>query len=234
VIVSMLLKALLRRISIRHFLCWLLVWFSPIHSIPAGYKAREYAPLPIESYPSRLTSQGITVAVDPMFTDAIASKAFDKKDIVTRGIMPLAIIIFNSNGFAVEVKATSIELIIRGNRIFQVSPEIAMRRILQQTAIPSQTVYVPSPIPLPRVAIYKSNTNAYDDFVNKYLGVKRIEPKSLAAGFIYLPVENSANLRENLKEAQIYIPDLRRADTKDSMMFLEIDLKPAVNAIPEK
>jgi len=221
------------RVPIRCFLSWFLVWISAVIPIPAGYKARPYVPLPIESYPSRLTSEGLTVAVEPMFTDALAAKAFDKKDIVTSGIMPLAIIISNKNGFAVEVRGSSIELIVKRDRILPVGPEEAVMRIFQHT-LPPQEVRIPSPVPFPRVAIYRSNADAFDDFSRKHLGIKRTEPNSVAAGFVYLPVKTVANLREDLAGAQIYIPDLYRVDTGQPMMFLEIDLEPAVNAGPKK
>ena len=147
-----------------------------------------------------------------------------------RGIMPLAIIIFNSNEFAVEVEAGPIELISKGNRIQGVSPDLAFRRIFQRTYRPPQEVRIPSPVPFPRTEIAISDETAYDDFLHKYLGYRRIEPKSTAAGFIYLPVENVSSLRQLLAEAQIYIPDLYRVDTGAAMMFLEIDLKPAIDA----
>ena len=219
--------------SIRCLLCWLLVWISPVSSLFAGYKARPYVPLPIESYPCRITSEGLTVAVEPMFTDALAAKAFDKKDIVARGIMPLTIVILNDNGFAVEVDGSSIELLVEGVRIRPVSPEQAIGRIFQHKLHP-QEVRIPSPVPIPRVEIYTSNADACGDFSRKHLGTRRIEPKSLAAGFIYLPVKTLANLREDLSGAQIYIPDLYRADTGRRMMFLEIDLGPALNAGTKK
>ncbi len=226
-------KDLLRRAFIRYFPGCLLAWLSTVAPIPAGYKVRQYAPLPIESYPSRLSSEGLTVAVEPMFTDALAGKAFDKKDIVARGIMPLAIIILNGNEFAVEVAASTIELLISGNRIRSLSPERAFQQIFGQTPIPRE-VRIPSPVPIPRITVYKSNAAALDDFNYKYLGIKRIEPQSLAAGFIYLPVKNSPNLRKDLAEARVYIPDLCRADNGAPMMFLEIDLRPAIEAIPPK
>ena len=121
-------------------------------------------------------------------------------------------------------------MLCKGERIPEVLPEIAFRRIFQQTYRPPQEVRIPSPVPFPRIQITKSNAAAFDDFLYKYLGIKRIEPKALAAGFIYLPVENGANLRQDLAEAQIYIPDLYRVDTGAPMMFFEIDLKPAIDA----
>jgi len=206
---------------------------SPIVPALAGYKARPYVPLPIESYPSRLTSEGLTVAVDPMFTDALAAKAFDKKDMVTNGIMPVAIIFTNTNGFTVEVEGSSIELIVKGEHIRPVSPEQAVLRLFQHK-MPSQEVHVPSPVPLPRVIVVRSNADAMDDFSQKHIELKRIAPNTVVVGFVYLPVKIPAKLREDLAEAQIYIPDLYRVDTGQPMMFLEIDLKPAVNAGPKK
>jgi hypothetical protein len=217
----------------RILFCGLLVWILPITHLFAGYKSKPYVPLSIESYPSRLTSEGLTVAVDPMFTDALAAKAFDKKDIVASGIMPLAIIISNSNSFAVEIDGASIELLVKGDRIRPVSPEQAVMRVFQHT-LPSQEVRVPSPIPFPRVTVYTSNADALDDFNKKHFGVKRIEPNSVVAAFIYVPVKVLASLPEALSEAQIYIPDLYRTDNNKRMMFLEIDLQPAGNTRPTK
>ncbi len=173
------------------------------------------------------------MAIDPMFTDALAAKAFDKKDIVASGIMPVAIIISNSNGFAVDMYGETIELLVKGEHIRPISPEQAIVRIFQRS-LPSQEVRIPSPVPFPRIAIYRSNADAFDDFNHKHLGIKRIEPNAVAAGFVYVPVNTFANLRETLMEAQIYIPDLRRAGTRQPMMFLEIDLKPAVISGPKK
>jgi len=222
-----------RRAVIRFAFCGFLAWISTVFSTFAGYKARPYVPLPIESYASRLTSEGLTVAVVPMFTDALAAKTFDKKDIVSSGIMPVAIVISNNNGFAVDVSGDSIELLVKGDHIRPVRPEQAIMRIFQHT-LPTQEVRVPSPVPFPRIAIYRSNADALDDFNYKHLGVKRTEPNSVTAGFVYMPVKGFANLSEALEDAQIYIPDLYRADTRQPMMFLEIDLKRAVITGPKK
>ena len=46
-----------------------------------------------------------------LFSDALAAQAFDKNDIVSRGIIPLAVAIFNGNDFPVAVEGTTVELI---------------------------------------------------------------------------------------------------------------------------
>ncbi len=47
-------------------------------------------------------SEAITIAIEPLFTDTLAAQVCDKKDTVTRGIMPLIIAIFNDNDFMAE------------------------------------------------------------------------------------------------------------------------------------
>jgi hypothetical protein len=44
------------RAPIRYLLCLLLLWISAVSQTSAGYKARPYVPLPMESYPAGLTS----------------------------------------------------------------------------------------------------------------------------------------------------------------------------------
>jgi hypothetical protein len=67
-----------------------LVVLAAAGSMVAAYKARPWPVRDIESYRAKLTSEGVTIAVEPLFTDELAGQAFDKSDMVTRGIMPLA------------------------------------------------------------------------------------------------------------------------------------------------
>ncbi len=199
----------------------------------AGYKARRYEARPIDSYPCRLTSEGLTVAADPMFSDQLAAKAFDKKDIVSSGVMPVAIIISNKNKFPVEINGFSIELLVKEDRNRPLTPEQAVMQIFRYRRT-EREVRIPSPIPFPRIEITKVNTDAFDDFTYKHVGIKRVEPDSVGAGFVYMPVKKFPNLRESLLDSRIYIPDLHRADVGEPMIFFEIDLKPALDSIPKK
>ena len=113
-----------------------------------------------------------------------------------------------------------------------VSPEEAVQRIFPSA--PPRQVRIPGPIPLPRITVSASNAAAVADFKDKYLGIKRIEANSSAAGFIYLPVERVASLRSDLAEARVYIPNLFRLDNGSPLIFFEINLKPAVDAATKK
>ncbi len=199
----------------------------------AGYKAPRYEPLPIDSYPCRLTSEGLTVAIDPMFSDQFAAKAFDKKDIVSSGVMPVAIIISNKNKFPVELNGFTIELLVKEDHIRPLTPEQAVMQIFQYKRTERQ-VRVPSPVPFPRIEITKVNSDAFDDFSYKHLGLKRVEPDSVGAGFVYMPVKKFPNLRDYLLDSRIYIPDVRRADVREPMIFFEIDLRPALDSVPKR
>ncbi len=199
----------------------------------AGYKARRYEALPIDSYPCRLTSEAVTVATDPMFSDQLAAKAFDKKDIVSSGVMPVAIIISNKNKFPVEFNGFSIELLVKEDHIRPLTPEQAVMQIFQYGRT-QREVRIPSPVPFPRIEITRVNSDAFDDFTYKHLGIKRVEPDSVGSGFVYMPVKKFPNLRESLLDGRIYIPDLCRADVSEPMIFFEIDLKPALDSFPKK
>ncbi|MGA2261825.1 MAG: hypothetical protein ABSH28_10345 [Acidobacteriota bacterium] len=221
------------RFSVRQS-CWLLIpllLLTALSGLAAEYKVHPWTPRAIETYAARLTSEGITIAIDPLFSDALAAQVFDKSDMVTRGIMPLAVIIFNSNDFAVEVEGPSIELLENEHRLRSVDPLLAVQCVY--VSKPTRIV-LPSPIPLPKITVTKSHAGACQDFKEKFLAVKRVEPHASAGGFLYVPVTDAASLRKDLANAKIYIPHIYRGDSGDSLMFFEIDLKAAIEASARK
>jgi hypothetical protein len=202
-------------------------------AVPAGYKAKPWTPRSIDSYPARLVSEGITIGVEPLFNDALAAQVFDKNDIVAGGIMPLAVIIFNSNDFPIEVDGRSIELIKDEARIRSVDPVFAVQTVYATK--PGRNIPVQNPIPLPKITGDKSHADACQDFTQKYFSLlRRVEARSTGAGFLYLPVRKGENLAKSLAGARIYIPNLYRADSGKNLFFFEIDLKPAIDAATVK
>lgn len=194
-----------------------------------AYKGRPFSPRPIGEYPAALASEGLTIGVSPLYSDSLAAKVFDIRDMVKRGIMPLLIIISNDNDFAVDIDGFSVELQLKGNRIAPVGPDQAVIRLFARSRT-NREVRVPSPVPFPRVAVSSSDRSAYDDFGQKHLGMKRVEAKSTAWGFIYVPAGPLGKLPDSLSEARVYIPELRRVDNKHPLMFFEIDIAPAIDS----
>lgn len=191
--------------------------------IRAGYKARIWSAGARESYPANLTSEGVTIAVEPLFTDALAAQAFDKDDIVTRGIMPLAIVIFNDNNFPIKVDGLSIELIHEDDHIRTLPPnEVVYRLFKKDKSWISQ--------PIPRLSRSELNKDALDDFDNKFLMDKTVAPHDKGSGFLYIHISYSKDLASYLSKALVYIPKIYRQDNGSRMIFFEIALQAAISA----
>jgi len=200
--------------------------------VSAAYKIRPWNPRPVETYPARFAGEGITIAVDPLFTDALAAQVFDSKDMIARGIMPLAIVIFNSNSYAVDVEGASVELITGGDHLRTLDPINVVQRLFEGKAGRGFVIQVP--LPIPRIKIMQSQPQACQDFNQKYLAIKRVEPQATAGGFLFFPFKDTKSLRQDLAEARIYIPHIQRSDTGAEMLFFEIDLKAAIDAAAKK
>ena len=195
----------------------------------ALYKAPAWEPGSRESYPAFLTSEGVTISVDPLYTDELAAKAFDKKDMITRGIMPFAVIIFNDNDFSVEVSGLDMELIHNDQpsiRIKTISPnEVTWRLSQRDKTWRTQRI--------PRLSQNELDRNMLDDFDNKFLFSKTVVAHGKASGFLYLHLPENEKVEEFLSGAMLYIPKIHRLDDGSRMIYFEISLASAVSmAIP--
>lgn len=196
-----------------------IVFLCAVAPLLAGYKARIWNVNARESYPASLMSEGVTIAVNPLFNDALAAQVFDKDDIVTRGIMPLAVVIFNDNDHAIEVDGMSIQLIRDDERIRTLTPGEAVNRL-----------YGKSRSMFGQPASGPGNEKAREDFSNKFLGHEPIAPHSKGGGFLYMPVYAAGNLASFLSMATVYIPNVYRKDDGSRLVFFEISLKAALPA----
>ncbi len=195
----------------------------------AAYKARPWSPKGRENYRAVQSSQGVTIALDPLFRDNLASQVFDKNDMITRGIMPVAVVAFNDNDFPIEINGESIELVMGRDRVRSFAPEQFIPALFKKT--PSKLGGL-NPIPIPRGAkVDSANADAMDDFTFKFFAVKTILPHGVAGGFLYFRVPQASSLTEQLSSAVIYIPDLTRLDKNTRLMYFEIDLKPALETV---
>ncbi len=195
----------------------------------AGYKARPWVIHERSSYPSVLASEGVTIAVQPLFTDELAAQVFDKNDMVTRGIMPLAVVIFNDNDYPVAVDGGAIELICGDDRLHTLPVNEVVHRLFQKGTKASW-------VPIPRVpSIDRGNLDAFDDFDRKFLGDRSVGGHEKGGGFLFFHVPSATDgLPGVLSQSRVYIPEVHRQDTGAELMFFEIELKPAMQAGPAK
>ena len=202
----------------------------------AGYKVHPWKPRALETYAARQSSQGLTIAIDPLFRDPMAAQVFDKDDIVSRGIMPLAVVVFNDNDFAVHINSAAIELIQDDDHARTQEPQDFVPMLFKKTG---SRVAIPVPVPrspVPRGTASSANPSnePLADFDSKALGDKTIGPRSTVGGFLYFRVPQAKNLPEQLSRATLYIPDISRVDNGGRLMYFEIELKPAILAAPAK
>jgi hypothetical protein len=194
----------------------------------AGYKARPWEPGAPESYPSKLTSEGVTIAVQALFSDDLAARVFDKNDMITRGIMPLAVVIFNDNDFPVIIEGDVIELINEDDHLHTLPPDQAVQILFQKG---KKNILLPR-LPIPTIPSDGSiDRAALDDFQYKFLGTRVAPPKGKAAGFLYLriPVDD---VRGYLHRSLVYIPRIHRQDTGKALIYFEIELEPSITSSP--
>jgi hypothetical protein len=191
-----------------------LFWSTGI--ILAGYKARDWNPKSRESYPASLTSEGVTIAVEPLFNDALAARIFDKDDIVTRGIMPLAIVIFNDNDFPVEIDALSIEIIREDDHIRTLMPKEAVNHL-----------YKKDKYRFGQSTLKVADEKALKDFDDKFLMNKVIDPHGKGGGFLFMQIFSPKDLSSYLTTAAVYIPNVYRHDDGSRLIFFEISLDAA-------
>jgi hypothetical protein len=207
---------------------WLFAVLFPLACFAAwaAYKPRPWTPRPRTGYAATQTSQGVTIAVDPLFQDALAAQVFDKPDIVSRGIMPLGIIVFNDNDFPIQVDGGSIELVEAEDRARTLEPSQVLPMLFSRKG-----KSIGLPVPIPR----SSGSEPYppearDDFEHKFLAEKTIEAHQSGGGFLFFRVPQAANWTRQLTTATVYIPEVHRQDTGAELVFFEIDLKPATEA----
>jgi len=189
--------------------------------LEAGYKAKPWNMRVRESYPANLASEGVTIAVEPLYTDALAAQVFNKEDMVTRGIMPLAILVFNDNDFPIKVEGLSVELMHEGDRIRTMTAnEVVYRLSKRDKAWIGQ--------PMPKLSPSQLNRDQLDDFDDKFLMSKTVGPHDKGGGFLYLHIADSKDLMSYLADSTIYIPKVYREDTGSRLIFFEIGLGAAV------
>ena len=199
-------------------------------ALQAKYKARPWNIRALQDYPSRLTSEGVTIAAEPLFRDDLAAQVFDKDDIVTRGIIPFAVAVFNDNDYPVQVGVPTAELICGDERYRTLTPGEVVTKIYQKSG---KAVRLPQPIPGVSLGGGNPSPEALKDFEQKFLAGKIVPPHKSAGGFLYFEISIKA-LQPYLATSQLYLPDVYREDDGSRLIFFEIEMKPAVEAVPPR
>ncbi len=209
--------------------CWLfaIAFLGPWLAF-AGYKAKLWKPGSPEDFASRLTSEGVTIAARPFFRDDLAAQVFDKKDIITRGIMPLAIVVFNHNDFPVAVDAAGIRLLQNTDRLRTLSVPEVLGKLFERRGRG-----ITFPLPVPGSSGSGLDRNAVEDFEQKFLANLLVPPRSSGWGFLFFRIPER-DVEEYLRRSRVYIPDVHNRFTGKPLIYYEIELLPSIASTPPR
>jgi hypothetical protein len=186
---------------------------SPSQTAPTIKKVEEYA--------AHQLAQGLAIAVDPLYTDALANTAFEYKNLVSKGILPVLVAIENRGEHTIRIEGKDIFLIVEernGGSLRPMEIQYVFGRLKQ-----GKKKSIPLPIPLPQ----KSGQLSGLDPKLEQLRARCFEMKLIPAGqrdygYVYYDLPDRLVL-QYVQSA--YLPEVTDIETNQKLMFFEIDLR---------
>jgi hypothetical protein len=187
----------------------------------SDYKMRTVKVLPFESYPARITVDGITVAADPYDTDEKSYKAFYVKTMNSQGYYPVHVIIQNTSQYFLLVRTRNVVLITESaQQVFTIPAAVVAGDLFKGTSLDKLSDAA-------RVAPASRKLGTpLADFTEKDLTNKLLEPGKVSDGFIFF---FNPDPKKNLfAGSTLFIPKLEEEGTHKSIGPFSIPLNPAL------
>jgi len=171
-----------------------------------------FTPPTIESIETKQTGNGVTVAVVPYHTEALASQAFGKLNPYQHGITPVLLIIRNDSKESLSLERMQVEYIDKTRERIEATPagEVKYGRSPKR---PSMT---PSPIPGIRLGS-KKNPLAAAEIEGRAFAAKMLPPGESAHGFLYFQTGHRSG-------SHIYITGITQASTGKELFYFDVPL----------
>jgi hypothetical protein len=183
------------------------------------YRIKEVTVLPVESYPAKATVGPITIAADPYSSDEKSFKAFDVKDLNSRGYHPLHVIIRNESQEYFSLRTRTITLVTASGQEFYTT---SATNVVEDVVKGGLTAKQPKNSRDDLRGLGKQGS-PLADFGGKELTSRQIDPGSTVSGFLFFYVPG---LRKDLfSGATLRIPDVQFEGTKKSLGLFEIPLQ---------
>jgi hypothetical protein len=210
----------LRRIAILALVCST-AW-------AADYRVKPVRLLPIESYPSQVTTGGITIAADPYPTDEKSYTAFDIKDLNSRGYFPLNIIIRNQTANYVQVRTQNIVLLTSdAQSLYATSSTLLVEDVIKAGFISK----------LPKMSSHDQTVSTREgspliDFTTKELKNEPIDPGATINGFLFF--FKADKKKDIFTGSVLIIPPLIIEGNRKGVGPFSVPLDPAMKAQAQK
>lgn len=188
--------------------------FATTASARADDKEPHFTPGPASSYPTRQTSEKVTIAAVPYTNEEQVRLAFGKVDPNKYGILPVLVVIQNDTGQALRLDAMRVEYVTADRAHMDATPAKDVP-YLRGAHEPKMT---PSPIPGAGSRVKHAKiplANAGLDV--RAFSAKMLPPGDTASGFFYFQTGNR-------RDARAYLSGIKEAASGKELLYFEIPL----------
>jgi hypothetical protein len=180
----------------------------------AADKKEGFRPDPIDSYSSKQTAQGVTIAAVAFDDPEEAKKAFGKLNPYEHGVLPVLVLIRNDSGKALKWENLDVMYMAPQGRKVEATPAAEVQ-YLQGGARPRLS---PSQIPTGGVRIkLPKNPLRNDVIVERAFMAKSLPPGDSAHGFFYFQTGHT-------RGTSLYLSGIKDAQTGQPLFFFEVPL----------
>ncbi len=174
----------------------------------------KFSPGPIDTYPARQTVDKVTIAADPVVTDAQAEPAFGKVNPNKYNILPVLVIIQNSTGQTISLDTMKVEVVSPDRQHVAATPAQDLKYIIG----PDRPGVYTGPIPGrgPRITKRKNPLKAWE-IEGRAFAARMLPPNETASGFFYFQAPYRSG-------TSLYITGLRDVQSGKELFYFEIPL----------
>jgi hypothetical protein len=189
--------------------------------LAADYQVKTVKILPIESYPARISMDGVTIAADPYSTDEKSFSAFDIRNLNSRGYFPLHIIIKNDSRMLLTIRTREVTLITAAGQQLYTTPATIVVEDVIQSGLHKKFPLIKSH----NKSISTKAGSPLSDFTNKDITNKLIDPGSVSDGFLFFFTPTP---KKNLfRGGALLIPKVEDDGVRKTLGPFSIPLSPA-------
>lgn len=168
---------------------------------------------PAASYPSKQTSDNVTIAAIPYDTEDLARTAFGKVNPYQSGVLPILVIIQNDTQQAIRMDNLKVEYVgVDGSRI-ESTPALDVKFIGPGPKRPQPNTG--SPIP-PGLIKHKKPLAAWE-IEGRAFASRMLPPHESASGFFYFQTRQ-------MPGSKLYLTGLHEASSGKQILYFEIPL----------
>ncbi len=210
------------------FVAALLVALAATGLQASDYQIKTVKVLPVDSYPARITIEGLTIAADPYPNDERSYTAFDVKDLNTKGYFPVHLIIRNATQSFITVRTRDIILTTAdGQKLYTTPATIVVQDVIKGGLVSK----------LPKMKSHDQSTSTRSgsplvDFTAKEMTNRQIEPGAVSDGFIFFYTDDPK--KPLFAGSKLLIPKVTDDDNRKTLGPFEILLDGALSPTAQK